>query len=562
MAYRRKQGIQRSNTFVEDHRQPSPGDSASPATASPRATRFADDSRRPDRSLAAQTLLASAARGDMQALAERFTASSSSPLAARPSDPVTSSSLRVSPRAARPADPATSSSLRVSPRAARPADPITSTSPRASPRAGRQNDMFSQDPVTMLYTSTSSATNDDSKLSPVKKDEAKQGLWGLLAQQAKAMLDESAPTEDARSQPLVTSAGSPQAQSRWSYDPVRKSESPTFQNGSEGPKFDMGGHIKNALEEGLHAATMAESRTPAVVGRKLQIRRKTCSVDMRSAHLNLGTPELMSPMMTDFESPQIKASRDVANVMAAKVKLLQRELKTVNADLAFSKERCAQLEEETRLQRAGNHDHAANEDLVRKQLETLLAEKARLATENTVYARENRFLREIVDLNQLTVVGLQEDIIEEEEEEYEEEEEAEHDTPANPGTAPPKPPSHHTNNVHVAAAQPPSRRTDNAAVPAPQPPSRRTENAPVAAPQSPSRRADNVPVATPHPPSPCTDKAPEPRSADNSSSAATGVAGSPMHRSPKEDEGSQQTNPIEDNCSPEKASPQQQQCQD
>ncbi|XBJ11115.1 hypothetical protein VPH35_015867 [Triticum aestivum] len=414
----------------------------------------------------------------------------------------------------------------------------------------------------MLYTSTSSATNDDSKLSPVKKDEAKQGLWGLLAQQAKAMLDESAPTEDARSQPLVTSAGSPQAQSRWSYDPVRKSESPTFQNGSEGPKFDMGGHIKNALEEGLHAATMAESRTPAVVGRKLQIRRKTCSVDMRSAHLNLGTPELMSPMMTDFESPQIKASRDVANVMAAKVKLLQRELKTVNADLAFSKERCAQLEEETRLQRAGNHDHAANEDLVRKQLETLLAEKARLATENTVYARENRFLREIVDLNQLTVVGLQEDIIEEEEEEYEEEEEAEHDTPANPGTAPPKPPSHHTNNVHVAAAQPPSRRTDNAAVPAPQPPSRRTENAPVAAPQSPSRRADNVPVATPHPPSPCTDKAPEPRSADNSSSAATGVAGSPMHRSPKEDEGSQQTNPIEDNCSPEKASPQQQQCQD
>ena len=61
----------------------------------------------------------------------------------------------------------------------------------------------------MLYTSTSSATNDDSKLSPVKKDETKQGLWGLLAQQAKAMLDESAPTEEARSQPLATSAGSP-----------------------------------------------------------------------------------------------------------------------------------------------------------------------------------------------------------------------------------------------------------------------------------------------------------------------------------------------------------------
>ncbi|KAE8797555.1 hypothetical protein D1007_27323 [Hordeum vulgare] len=380
-----------------------------------------------------------------------------------------------------------------------------------------------QDPVTMLYTSTSSATNDDSKSSPVKKDETKQGLWGLLAQQAKVMLEESSPTEDARSQPPATSGGSPQAQSRWSYDRVRKSESPTFQNGSEGPKFDMGGHIKNALEasplEGLHAATMAESRTPAVVGRKLQIRRKTCSVDMRVANLNLGTPEVMSPMMTDFESPQIKASRDVANVMAAKVKLLQRELKTVNADLAFSKERCAQLEEETRLHRAGNHDHAANEDLVymhvvvsrpslhrpflllkenacllaaqiRQQLETLLAEKARLANENTVYARENRFLREIVDLNQLNVVGLQQDIIEEEEEEeeYEEEEdavnpeEADHDTPATHGTAPSQSPSHHTDNV--LASTPPSPR-------------RRTDNVPVATPQSPSRRTHNVAVPAP-----------------------------------------------------------------
>lgn len=65
------------------------------------------------------------------------------------------------------------------------------------------------------------------------------------------------------------------------------------------------------MQEGLHAATMAESMTPAVVGRKLHIRRKTCSVDMRGAHMKLGTPEVMSPMMTDFESPQIKASRDV-----------------------------------------------------------------------------------------------------------------------------------------------------------------------------------------------------------------------------------------------------------
>jgi hypothetical protein len=150
----------------------------------------------------------------------------------------------------------------------------------------------------------------------------------------------------------------------------------------------------------------------------------------------------------------------VANAMAAKVKLLQRELKTLKADLAFSKERCAQLEEENRLLRDGNHD--ADEDLVRarstdrprsatsgeydgevrssthtvchscrcscyyqirRQLETLLAEKTRLAHENTVYARENRFLREIVDyyqLNMQDVVNLDDDDddIEEEDDDY------------------------------------------------------------------------------------------------------------------------------------------------
>ena len=40
---------------------------------------------------------------------------------------------------------------------------------------------------------------------------------------------------------------------------------------------------------------------------------------------------------------------------------------------------------------------------IRLQLETLLAEKARLANENSIYARENRFLREIVEYHQLTM---------------------------------------------------------------------------------------------------------------------------------------------------------------
>lgn len=40
---------------------------------------------------------------------------------------------------------------------------------------------------------------------------------------------------------------------------------------------------------------------------------------------------------------------------------------------------------------------------MRLQLETLLVEKARLAHENSIYARENRFLREIVEYHQLTM---------------------------------------------------------------------------------------------------------------------------------------------------------------
>ncbi|CAF1968866.1 hypothetical protein YC2023_083111 [Brassica napus] len=103
----------------------------------------------------------------------------------------------------------------------------------------------------------------------------------------------------------------------------------------------------------------------------------------------------------------IKASRDVAMATAAKAKLLLRELKTVKADLAFAKQRCSQLEEENkrlRDNREKGSNNPADDDLIRLQLDTLLAEKARLADENSIYARElreNRFLREIVEYHQL-----------------------------------------------------------------------------------------------------------------------------------------------------------------
>ncbi|CAL4901335.1 unnamed protein product [Urochloa decumbens] len=371
MAYRRKQGMQRSATFVEDHRQASSGGPTSPAIASPRATRFADDNRRPDRSssrLAAQAAASSssAALGDLTlpAFGDRLAAAAAVAAAASHGD-------------------------------SQPSSPM-------------------QDPVTQLYTSTTKLNDDGPKydLELSKKEDARHGFWSLVAQKAKVMLDENG-----------TPRTHPPSESRWSYDRVQSSEgSPTSRKGppSEG-RIDIGGKIKNVLEqEGLAVADVNAAPAPAggvAAVKKLQIRRKACSMDFRSA--NLVSPE--SPLQPDVESPQIKASRDVANAMSAKVKLLQRELKTLKADLAFSKERCAQLEEENRQLRDGNHD--ADEDMIRQQLETLLAEKARVAHENTMYARENRFLREIVEYHQLNmqdVVNLDEE--EDDDDDYIEEE--------------------------------------------------------------------------------------------------------------------------------------------
>ncbi|XP_026426435.1 uncharacterized protein LOC113322540 isoform X2 [Papaver somniferum] len=188
----------------------------------------------------------------------------------------------------------------------------------------------------------------------------------------------------------------------------RKTESPSLQKGIEAITSSLnfiGGTVGNALEEGL---TIVEHRTQDIIqeARKLHIKRKGNNPETQN-HVTLtelSNSQQQLKMQTDRET-QLKASRDVAMAMAAKAKLLLRELKTVKADLAFAKERCAQLEEENRILRESREkgDTPEDDDLIRLQLETLLAEKARLAHENSIYARENRFLREIVEYHQLTM---------------------------------------------------------------------------------------------------------------------------------------------------------------
>lgn len=243
-------------------------------------------------------------------------------------------------------------------------------------------------------------------------NEAKYGFWGALARKAKSFLDEDGSPgqydSPARQQPSrdAPPVGVQYTRSQQPPSETWKSETPPSHKRSEAIASSLnyiGGTIKSALEEGR---TIVENKTADIIHetRKLNIRRKGAGSTTQGEAPQRFTQRNLPQNPLDYET-QLKASRDVANAMAAKAKLLLRELKTVKADLAFAKERCAQLEDENKILRESHDkgDNPEDDDLIRLQLETLLAEKARLAHENSVYARENRFLREIVEYHQLTM---------------------------------------------------------------------------------------------------------------------------------------------------------------
>ncbi|XP_014515424.1 uncharacterized protein LOC106773227 [Vigna radiata var. radiata] len=209
----------------------------------------------------------------------------------------------------------------------------------------------------------------------VVADVSKSGVWGVLAQKAKEILEEDKsspnPHHDAiSSEKLKTHSFN-------TFSSLEGIESKASGRGS--PTKPKGISLSNSKSQ-LAPSTWNPWQQPPQTG------------DPQAIH-----------------ATQLKASRDVAMATAAKAKLLLRELKTVKADLAFSKARCAQLEEENKILRdregseKGETVNRADDDLIRLQLETLLAEKGRLASENEVYARENRFLREIVEYHQLSM---------------------------------------------------------------------------------------------------------------------------------------------------------------
>ncbi|XP_021279191.1 uncharacterized protein LOC110412873 [Herrania umbratica] len=240
-------------------------------------------------------------------------------------------------------------------------------------------------------------------------NESKQGFWGSLARKAKAFLDDdNVPHQidsDGQAKSKLPQRPMPEKHQKiyQSHDRHRQMDNPTLQKGL-GAIASSQNYIGNAVEEGF---TIVENRTAGIIQEtRKHIRKKPGgSVPQNQAAKQPQMQQQVRLPMQGDQEIQLKASRDVAMAMAAKAKLLLRELKTVKADLAFAKERCAQLEEENRILRENRErgDNPEDDELIRLQLETLLAEKARLAHENSIYARENRFLREVVEYHQLTM---------------------------------------------------------------------------------------------------------------------------------------------------------------
>ncbi|KAK8548204.1 hypothetical protein V6N13_054990 [Hibiscus sabdariffa] len=241
------------------------------------------------------------------------------------------------------------------------------------------------------------------------EDNESKGFWGTLARKAKAILEEDDNLSQAHETQTIGDVGSSPMLDAQPTGGLTRIDSPRTQRGLDKLNTSLnhiGDTFEKATEEG-GSGTIVGSKAHEIIQetRNLKIRRKGSSPRAENQVAGPDSP-LQHPSPTQLQNQnQIRASRDVAMATASKAKLLLRELKSVKADYEFAKERCAQLEEENKFLRECREkgDNPADDDLIRVQLESLLAEKARLAHENTIYARENRFLRDVVEYHQLSM---------------------------------------------------------------------------------------------------------------------------------------------------------------
>ncbi|CAH1447063.1 unnamed protein product [Lactuca virosa] len=254
--------------------------------------------------------------------------------------------------------------------------------PAISPRTAKSNPLRSSQSST---PKDDSIKNDYTSMKNLEKP--KPGFWGGLARKARSIIeDDDEPqqyeTPERRRQQMSDPKNSNQHQFPESHE---KTDNPGFQKGLGAIASSLN-YIGNALEEGR---TIVENKTADIIQetRKLHVKKKSGIIPDQTQTLTQTSNKQLQPPQplpqTDVEI-QLKASRDVR----FQWQWLQKQ------SFYFGN---------LKLETGGDGDNQEDDDLIRLQLESLLAEKARLAQENSVYARENRFLREIVEYHQLTM---------------------------------------------------------------------------------------------------------------------------------------------------------------
>lgn len=162
-------------------------------------------------------------------------------------------------------------------------------------------------------------------------------------------------------------------------------------------------NLKNSEEEGKHE-DLKQSQEEKQESQK-SLKRKYDPEDCSDCQVDDShTQKEESPK----EKKMMKRAKNIAISMATKAASLARELKSKKSDLCFMQERCSLLEEENRRLRDGfgKGIRPEEDDLVRLQLEALLAEKSRLANENANLIRENQYLHQLVEYHRLTSQDL------------------------------------------------------------------------------------------------------------------------------------------------------------
>ncbi|KAF9606410.1 hypothetical protein IFM89_025099 [Coptis chinensis] len=252
-------------------------------------------------------------------------------------------------------------------------------------------------------SSPSSLTKDNNSMStsPVFSPTSEKQYWSDLRNRVDTLLDLQAPSENGglgkrkrlrKEDCLLLLRG---------FDSISSSLSHLTSN------LDTAMHgarelAKPSLTEALHCDQ--EKTASDEVENKRGVKRKTNLHESSNDQEDHEEKEKEQSL----ESGKLKKAKNLAISMATKAATLARELRSMKSNFSFMQERCSMLEEENRRLKEGYGKgmRPEEDDLVRLQLEALLAEKSRLANENANLTRENECLHQLVEYHQVTSQDL------------------------------------------------------------------------------------------------------------------------------------------------------------